>query len=153
MALADDEDAFTRRLDTIDEALMTTTEKSILAKLRGAIYPAKELRKEVGVDDRVVREDVEILMGHRCSYHRPSFERLEAVYVALQPLLSFKPSGRPRENSDLPEGTASLIRELRLRLAKQGREVVALNIKLDGLVSMVERLVSATPKAVSPVSE
>jgi hypothetical protein len=54
VALADDEGAFTRRLDTLDEALMTPLEKSILTKLRGAIYPAKELRKEVGVDDSLL---------------------------------------------------------------------------------------------------
>jgi len=54
IALAGDEGAFTRRLDTVDEALMTPLEKSILTKLTGAIYPAKELRKEVAVEDSLL---------------------------------------------------------------------------------------------------
>jgi hypothetical protein len=54
VALAWDEGAFTRRLDTVDEALMTPVEKSILTRLRGAIYPAKELRREVAVEDSLL---------------------------------------------------------------------------------------------------
>ena len=54
VALAEDDRAFTRRMDTVDEALMSPTERSIMTKLRGAIYTAKELRMEVGVEDSLL---------------------------------------------------------------------------------------------------
>ena len=94
-----------------------------------------------GVDDRIVREDVEILMGHRCSYHRPALERLEAVYLAMQPLLSFKPSGRPREDNGQTENAVQLARELRLGFARQQAEIALLDRKVDRLMAMVEQLI------------
>ena len=99
-----------------------------------------------GVDDRIVAEDVELLLGHHSSYHRPSLARLEAVYLRLQPLLLIRRrlgatavGERPTEEID--EALPVLRRELR----KHGSKIADINRKLDDLTELVERLVTIAP--------
>lgn len=95
-----------------------------------------------GVDDRIAREDVEVLLGHRSSYHRPTFERLEAVYLSLQPLLLVNSSRSPTMDQPSACGDFDMPpRELRREIARQSREIAALSRRLDVLLSMVGRLI------------
>ena len=98
-----------------------------------------------GADDRIAAEDIEALLGHRSSYHRPSLERLEAVYLSLQPFLTISPGrGRPPiQNHDLGDSNSAIL-TLKREFRRQGQELAALDQKIDGLVSMVERLVITT---------
>jgi integrase len=91
-----------------------------------------------GVDDRITSEDVELLLGHHSSYHRPSLERLEAVYLGLQPLLLIHRAGRSAKNwSSVHDNQDPVVLELK-------RELSMMTRKVDGLTSMLERFL-ATP--------
>lgn len=105
-----------------------------------------------GVDDRVSTEDVEALLGHGSSYHRPSLERLEAVYLSLQPFLTISPSrGRPPAQNHQSDEHDLAILSLRRELRRRNEEVVALNQKVDRLVSMVESLTAiGTVRPIAP---
>jgi integrase len=96
-----------------------------------------------GVDDRIVTEDVELLLGHHSSYHRPSLARLEAVYLKLQPLLLIRrraggPAARERPFEEGGEVLSKLLKEFR----RQSSEIAGLGRRIDNLTVLVERLLA-----------
>ena len=83
VALAGDDGAFSRRMDTIDEALMTPIERSIMTKLRSAIYTAKDLRKEVGVEDSLLSYIIR-KFGKEAPYEAKSVGTGKAYHIEVE---------------------------------------------------------------------
>jgi hypothetical protein len=92
-----------------------------------------------GIDDRIATEDVELLLGHLANYHKPSVERLEQVYLKLQPLLLTRGNGRrglaDQRAANHPGGRPPEIRTLALQVEGMTKQIEAVNAKLDLIIA------------------
>jgi len=53
-ALAESSDAFSKRLESLDDKVLRPTERALLNHVRGAVWLAKDLRQEIAVEDNLL---------------------------------------------------------------------------------------------------